>query len=266
MLVVILLLLFSGCMPKAKAEAYTHAEDFWKRYITETADTLGMTYDRQYAQWWCCYARYPEAADFGPHILPDELYSYPVNIGANYNDDGSDYFLNNSDTLAELGEEGAQAIMQYAADFWQQLWGPDYRQDKETYRMGLLYYSSPYIKTLDYRSEWVDEIYRNKYVMSAALVTDPSTIYTAADGSYHVRGIGYLQFISAENDVPIESVGIRVGVPYCCYMELGFMPYSDDGRAPAWEHGAYHNTIYSRFSDWRVSDDTAINKVLLPNA
>lgn len=267
-----LLLLFSGlgCVPKEEAQAYERAEAFYLRYVTDTADTLRFTYDAQLARNWCTYARYPNDYDLGPHVLPDELYDYPLNMGVYYHDNGADYSLNNADTLAELGEDGIQKVMDYAAAHWNRLWGVDYRtMSKEEYRMALLWYYSPYIKTLDYRSEWVEEVYDNDYIITSAFVADPTAIYKAADGYYRVRGMGYIQYHNATNaDYLDEVTDVYVGSSFYCFMEIGMIPYADDDRTPQWEHGPYHICMYCRFSEWRLSDNKAINAQLamLPSA
>lgn len=267
-----LLLLFSvfGCVPEEEADAYERAEAFYLRYVTDTADTLRYPYDAQLARNWCTYARYPDDYDLGPHILPDELYDYPLNMGVYYHDNGADYSHNNADTLAELGEDGIQKVMEYAADHWNRLWSVDYRaMDKESYRMALLWYYSPYIKTLDYRSEWVDEVYGNDYIITSAFIADPTAIYKAADGSCRVRGIGYIQYHNATNADYLDDVtDIYVGSPFYCYMEIGMIPYADDDRIPQWEHGPYHICMYCRFSEWRPSNNSDINTQLamLPSA
>ena len=266
----VMLLLFSGCAAQEKAEAYEHAEEFYLRYVTDTAETLNYPYDAQLARNWCTYARYPVTGDLGPHNLPDELYDYPLNMGVYYQEDGVDKSLNNADTLAELGEDGIQEVMNYAAAHWNRLWSVDYRaMSKETYRMALLWYYSPYIKTLSYRSEWVDEVYDNDYIITSAFVADPSSIYKGADGSYRVRGIGYIQYHNALNaDYLDGTTDVFVGAPFYCNIEIGMIPYTDEGRTPQWVHGLYHICMYCRFSEWRPSDNDEINTQLaiLPSA
>lgn len=267
-LLAVLLLFFSGCMPREKAEAYEQAEDWYKRYVTDTQDTLHLTYDEQLAQMWCCYARYPNENDFGPHNLPDDLYDYPVNVGAHYIEDGSRNFANNSDTLAVLGDEGVQEIIDHAKAYWEQLWSVDYRYgDKETYRMEFLWYYSPYIKKKDYMSDWSDNIYDNHYIVKSVFVSDPSAVYTAEDGSYRVRGIGYIQFYNADDAADIADT-VEIGIPYYTYVEFGFMPIDDAGQTPAWEHGPWHTSVGWRFTQWTVSQDADINAdlAILPDA
>ena len=269
---VLLLLFFCGygCVPKEEAEAYERAEAFYLRYVTDTAETLNYPYDEQLARNWCTYARYPVAGDLGPHNLPDELYDYPLNMGVYYQEDGVDKSLNNADTLAELGEDGIQEVMNYAVAHWNRLWSVDYRaMDKETYRMALLWYYSPYIKTRDYHSDWVDAMYDYHCIVTSAFVADPSAIYKAADGSFRVRGIGYIQYHSVDNADYIDgTTDVSVGATFYCIIEIGMIPYTDDGRSPQWIHGPYHICMYCRFSEWRPSDNDEINKQLaiLPSA
>lgn len=259
-LLAIMILFFSGYGCSDRSSSYTYAEGFYKRYITEHKE-LGITYDKELAHNWCSYARYPDKTDFGAHNLPDDIYDYPVNLGAYYQEDGIIKFKNNADTIAELGDEGVMEIIANAEANWNRIWSADYRaMDKEAYRLALLWYYSPYLKDKSYMSDWVDDVYDHQYILSSAFVGDPSTVYKAADGSYRVRGIGYMQF--HQSIAPTYVSSVEVGKPYMTYVEFGFWLIDDDDKTPAWEHGKWHTTIYWRFTPWTESTDESINKTL----
>lgn len=197
---------------------------------------------------------YPEDWNINPD-MPLSLYKFVYNIEASNRYAGArDLFKTNKETIAEVEPEIIEAAIREATDYYNKTWSFDYKHTNE-FRKAIQEHCAPLPAIKEWMKNTIKEGKKEKRVLYATLITDPSLVYIDVDGGIRVRGIQ--MFFIKNSTYSNEELGGRKSIWQ--YAEIEFVLRTTQDCANACGIKAWRKAPYTVFyqndlmQNWRTA-------------